>query len=336
VSSTSYKCFILFLSVSIRKFLKIVKCIKTDLNIYVIIRLKFPELQNGRELSLPKTARKPPKGWYTGQQAAKRLKLPLATFYHRVKSNKIKAGRYIPPGYAEGYFSKEDIDNLAQERELAAILHSVEPIIFSRASSEDDIRGIVDLCIAIYGQNGTPNYDARLEIWQKNPEVYYCVLQEGIVVGYISIIWFDDEALNTLMGPTPQESRITTAGSGVYSITGTEHVRKFTEGEPIDSLFVSLGVRPGMSPQDQRDYAIKLLRGTQEVLVSFVKRGMPIHKLLATSERGDGIVMARKLGMKETRYPNDHILRYELNMETADNQLLQPYKQALAEWRAQH
>jgi len=306
------------------------------LNIYVIIRLKFPKRQKERKAPLPKKPRKPPKGWYTGSQAAQRLKLPLATFYHRIKFNKIKVDRYIPSGYSEGYFSKEDVDNLAQERELAAILHSVEPVIFSRASSEDDLRGIVDLCIAIYGQNGTPSYETRLEVWQKNPDVYYIVKQEDIVVGYISLIWFDDEALNTLMGPSPQESRISPAGTGIYSIIGPEHVREFIEGHPIESLFVSLGVRPGMSPQDQRNYAIKLLRGTQDVLVSFVKRGMPVHKLLATSERGDGIVMARKLGMKETKYPNDHILRYELDLETSDNPLLQPYKQALAEWRSTH
>jgi hypothetical protein len=274
----------------------------------------------------PKT---PPIGYYTGTQAAERLKLPLATFYHRLKAEKIKIEKFVPTGYTEGFYNKKAVDDLAQERELAAILHSAAPITFDRARTEDDLRGIVDLCIAIYGQTGTPSYDARREIWEKNPEVYYIVKQEGIVVGYISLIWFDEEALSTLMGPTPKQTRISSAGTGVYSVTGPDHVLPFVEGQPIDSLFISLGVRPGMSNEEQRDYAIKLLRGTQDVLVNFVERGMPIRKLYATSERADGIRMAKRLGMKKTEYPGDHLLRYGLDLETADSLLLKPYKDAL-------
>ncbi len=67
---------------------------------------------------------------------------------------------------------------MAQETALFTLIHSIEPITFSKVESEEDIRGIVDLCIAIYGQGGTPNYDARREIWQKNPDAYYIIKQE--------------------------------------------------------------------------------------------------------------------------------------------------------------
>jgi hypothetical protein len=281
-----------------------------------------------------KKQRTPPKGWYTGKEAAEKLDMPLATFYHRIKNEKLKISRYIPKGYAEGFYSQEDVDEQVRMKELETVLHSIEPITFSRVESEDDIRGIVDLCIAIYGRDGTPSYDARLEIWQKNPDVYYIVRQEEIVVGYISLLWFDDEALKTLMGPTPKQTRITPAGSGVYSITGPEHIQKFVDGQPIESLFISLGVRPGMSNIEQRDYAIKLLRGTQDVLVSFAERGMPVHTLYATSERGDGIRMARKLGMKEIEYAGDHLLRYEIDVEKSNHPLFKPYKEALDEWKS--
>ncbi|HYU73808.1 MAG TPA: hypothetical protein VEL31_14100 [Ktedonobacteraceae bacterium] len=277
----------------------------------------------------------PPKGYYTGKEAAERLDMPLATFYRRIRTQKIKVEKYIPTGYSEGFYNKKQIDELAQEMELEALLHSTEPLTFARVSSEDDIRGIVDLCIAIYGQNGTPSYDARLEIWQKNPEVYYIVKQGDIVVGYVSLIWFDKEALDVLMGPTPKQSRITPAGTGIYSVTGPEHVQPFTEGQPIDSLFISLGVRPGMPNIEQKNCAIKLLRGTQDVLANFAERGMPIRMFYATSERGDGKRLARKLGMKEIEYPNDRVLRYELETATSDSSLLKSYKQTLLERESQ-
>lgn len=273
---------------------------------------------------------KAPSGFYTAQEAMQRLGLPKGTFFYQVKTGKIK--KTMPPRGSEGYYKKEEIDKMAHDKALFTLIHSIEPVTFSRVETEDDIRGIVDLCIDIYGQGGTPSYDARVEIWRKNPYVYYIVKQEGIVVGYISLIWFDDEALRILMGPSPKQARMTSAGTGVYSVTGPEHVNTFTEGQPIDSLFISLGVRPGFTTTEQRIYSLKLLRGTIDVLISFVQKGMPVRKLYATSERGQGIQLARKL-MKETQYPGDGIRRYELDIEQSDSVLLHPYKDALDRWK---
>lgn len=272
---------------------------------------------------------KVPSGYYTAQQAAKRLGLPEATFHYQVKTGKIK--KLIPPGRREGFYSKKEIEKLAQAQELFVLLNSVEPVIFDRATSEDDVRGIVDLCVAIYGVGGTPSYEARLAIWHKNPYVYYVVKQEDIVVGYISLIWFDDEALNVLMGPTPKTPHQTQAGNGVYSITGVEHVRTFTSGHPIESLFVSLAVRPGMSNEDQRFYAFKLLRDTVDILENFARQGMPVRKLVATSEKQDGMMLARKLGMREIKHSDDRLLRYELDLETSDTPLARQYQQFVYE-----
>lgn len=273
---------------------------------------------------------KAPSGCYTASEARERLNMAKGTFFYHVRTGKINKTP-APHGGKEGFYDKKEIDKMAQETALFTLIHSIEPITFDRVRSEEDIRGVVDLCISIYGQGGTPSYDARLEIWQKNHDVYYVVRQEGIVVGYISLIWFDDEALAVLMGNTPKQSRVSSAGTGLYSVTGPEHILPFIPGQPIDSLFISLGVRPGLSLTEQREYAFKLLRGTQDVLADFAKKGMSIGKLYATSGKGDGIKLARKFGMEETKYPGDHILRYELDLETSNHPMFHLYKQALAE-----
>ena len=264
-------------------------------------------------------------GTYTAAEAAKRLGMPKTTFHNYVRSGKIK--KFVPPGQIEGHYSKIEIDKLAQARELFILLNSIEPITFERASSEEDIRGIYDLSVAIYGIGGTPSYHERLKIWHTNPRVYYVVKQEYIVVGYISLIWLQDEALRLLMGPTPKQPRITEAGAGIYSIISSENVRPFTPGTPIDSLFISLGVRPGMSNTEQRSYSFKLLRDTISLLEDFAEQDMPIRKIYATSERTDGIRLARKLGMQETKYEGDTIIRLELDLETSENPLLKDYRE---------
>ncbi len=131
----------------------------------------------------------------------------------------------------------------------------------------------------------------------------------------MSLIWFDEEAIKTLIGPTPKHTTVSSAGTGIYSITGPEHIHTFTPGKPIDNLFISMGVRPGLSNTEQRDYGFKLLRGMLEILVNFAHKKMPVGSIYATSERGDGIRLARKLGMEEIKYPNDPVLRYKLSHE---------------------
>ena len=215
---------------------------------------------------------------------------------------------------------------MAQAKELFVLLYSIEPVVFERATSEEDVRGIVDMCVAIYGVGGTPSYAARLEIWHHNPYVYWVLKQEGIVVGYISMIHFTDKALETIMGPTPKQREITEAGAGIYSVMGVQNVLPFVPGEPIDSLFISLAVRPGMSNTQQRDYGFRLIRDSKEVLLDFHRRGMPVRKLLATSEKSDGISLARKLGMREIVYHGDNVLRYELDLETSDALIARQYR----------
>ena len=53
---------------------------------------------------------------------------------------------------------------------------------------------------------------------------------------------------------------------------------------------------------------------------------MPVKKLLATSEKSDGISLARKLGMKEIMYPGDNVLRYELDFENATQGMAKEYR----------
>ena len=264
-------------------------------------------------------------GFCTGVEAAQRLGMPTTTFYDQIRKGHLKLEKVVPPGdrrSKEGYFLREEVEKLAQARELFTLLYSVEKAEFSRAQAEEDVRGIVDMCIAIYGIGGTPSYETRLEIWRKNPLAYYVLKQEGIVVGYTSLLWFNQQALEHLMGPTKKPSITSSpAGSGVYSITGPENIITPIPGQPIDSLFISLGVRPGMSNRQQREYGFHVIRGTIETIADFYHEGMPVRKLLATSERQDGIILGRKLGMREIRYPGDPLLRFELDLEHADTRI---------------
>lgn len=273
---------------------------------------------------MPKRTKAPP-AFYTASQASRRLGMNRGTFFYHVKTGKIQ--KVTPPGAAEGYYSKEEIDTMAQAKELFLLQYSLSARSFERCSSEDDIRGIVDLCVAFYGVGNTPSFETRLAIWKKCPDAYYVVKQEGLVVGYISLLWFNEQTREHLMSPTPPQPAISAAGTGVYAITGPESVIPFTPGKPIDSLFISLAVRPGLLIEQQRRYGFRLLRDTLEVLKDFARRGMPPRILYATSEKVDGIKLARDIGMSEIKYPGDKLLRFEMNLQTADSPIAKAYQQ---------
>lgn len=268
---------------------------------------------------------KAPPGLYTAKQAMTRLGMKQGTFFYHVRQGKID--KAIPPGSTEGYYHRDQIDKMALEKELFWLQYAVSPTSYERANVEEDIRGIYDLCIAMYGQGGTPSLEARLDIWRKFPETYYVVKRDELVAGYISLIWFNDEALKVLMGEALKPSQVSAAGTGVYSVTGPQNMIAFKPGCPIESLFISLAVRPGLTNSQQRRYGFKLLRDTVDVLEDLARHNMPVRKLYATSERQDGIKLARDMGMREIKYPGDPLLRFELDLETADTPIARNYQE---------
>jgi hypothetical protein len=265
-----------------------------------------------KRIAMVKVSKAPP-SFYTASQAMRRLGMNKGTFFNYVKKGKIT--KVTPPGASEGYYKKEEIDAMAQAKELFLLQYSIAPKTFERASTEDDIRGIYDLCVAAYGINNTPSLEECLEECRQFPETYYVVKQEGIVVGYISLFWFTDEALADLMTPRQRQTSLT-----------VDVMHPFTPGQPTNHLFISLAVRPGLTNEQQRKYGFKLLRDTIQVLEDFARRGMPVKKLYASSRTSDGIKLARDMGMREIRYPNDTKLRFELDLEHAESLLAKEYR----------
>lgn len=254
-----------------------------------------------------------PKGFYTASDVMKILGIANSTLYHYVDTGKIK--KVVPPDRKEGYYLKSEIDKMARAKELFLLQYSVAPKTFTRAETEDDIRGIYDLCVAAYGINNTPPLEERLEEWRQFPETYYVVKQDDIVIGYISLFWFTEEALADLMTPRKHQTSLT-----------VDVMHPFTPNQPIDHLFVSLAVLPGLTNEQQHRCGFILLRDTIQILESLAERGMPVKKLYATSRTSSGIKLARNMGMKETKYPNDLVLRFELDLEHAKSPLALKYQ----------
>jgi len=270
-----------------------------------------------------------PKNFYSASEAAKKLGLPKTTFFQYVRTGKIK--KVVPPGQVEGYYPKTDIDKMAKERELFILEYASEPSTFASAS-EEDIRGIYELCVSLFGITGSPNYATMLSWQKKNPYTYFVVKQEDIVTGYIGFLYLNEKTTRSIMSNsalTETQALPYTPGNPPTPSTpeplDTE-VLPYTPGKPIEGLFLGIAVRPGLSALQARMHGRHLIAGGVEVLENLAKQGMPVKKLYATSRTTDGIRLSKKLGFKEIAFPEDPLIRFELDIERSDSPLLKEYK----------
>ena len=70
-----------------------------------------------------------------------------------------------------------------------------------------------------------------------------------------------------------------------------------------------------------------LIAGAIRTLEDLARRGIPVKKLYATSSTSDGIRLSRKLGFREIAFPGDPLLRFELDLETAETPLVRKYQE---------
>ncbi len=264
---------------------------------------------------------KAPRNFYTATQAIKKLGMPRATFFHLAKVGKIT--RVVPQGYTEGFYPKAEIDKMALEREMFSLQYTTDSSIFRRAE-EKDIQGIYELGIALFGTATTPSYEMRLACYKQNPDAYYVVEQDDLIVGYLFMIPMKKEAIARIMGDD-KETTMSKLLAMRSEIVVPENILQFKPYE-ADDIFLTVAVRQGLSRS--KYYGMKLISGGYEVLKDFARRGIVTKKLYATSRTPDGVRLSRNLGFKEREQtPGNAVHRFELDLETSNSPFAQEYQE---------
>src|SRR5215472_7843954 len=132
---------------------------------------------------MAKTA-KAPSGFYTASEAMKILGLSSSSFYDYVKAGRLQ--RVVPPGRKDGYYPKSQVDAIIKAQELFVLEYATNEAIFEKAQ-EADIKGITDLSIELFGKSGTATYETRLAQYHANPDIFYVLRQDDLIVGYFGL-----------------------------------------------------------------------------------------------------------------------------------------------------
>lgn len=267
---------------------------------------------------MPKKATAP-SGFYTAQDVMKKLGLQSSTFYEYVKTGRIK--KVIPPGRKEGYYPKGDVDKLIRAKEAFILQYATDPTLFEKAQ-EEDIEKITDLGIELFGKYGSPNYETRLTQYQANPEIFYVLRQEEIIVGYIGLFPLRHEAIEAIMAGM-EEDRFR---SGILV---PANILPF-EPDQAKELFLIIGAKQDVKKSTV--YGSRLISGAIDVLEHMARRGIIIESLFATSRTRDGIKLCKDLGFKQTipTEEEDNLLRFKLDLLTTANPLLKRYQRIVS------
>lgn len=253
---------------------------------------------------------KAPQGFYSATEAIKNLKVAKSTFYEMIEKGTIK--KLVPPGRSDGYYLKAAIDNLVKARELFTMQYATDPPSFERAT-EEDLKGLYDLTVSLWGTRTAAPYEKRLARYQRNPNIYYVLKYLDVVVGYTAIIPMAKRAVEAIIE------------TGIPGQATLDEILAFTPGTTIDYAFMEIAVRDEVPRPKQ--YAMHLISGTSRILDEFARGNVTIKNLFAISDTSDGIGISRKLGFEEKPLPpNGEMKAFVLNLETSKHPLILEYQ----------
>jgi hypothetical protein len=273
---------------------------------------------------MAKTA-KAPSGFYTASDVMKKLGIPSSTLYEYARVGKIK--KVVPPGRKEGYYPKAEIDKMVRAKEAFILQYASDTTLFEKAI-EEDIDGITNLSVELFGKHGTANHETRLAQFHANPEIFYVLKQEEIIVGYVGFFPLKHEAIKAIMSDM-DENRFRTG------ILAPANIVPF-KAEEAKELFLIIGAKRDV--KKSTIYGSRLISGAIEVLEHLARRGIIIESLYATSRTRDGIKLCQDLGFKQTapEEEEDNLLRFRLDLLTTTNPLLKRYQRIVNRIASSH
>lgn len=263
--------------------------------------------------------------YYTPQQAIQKLDTTESGLRNLVRTGQLT--KVVPPGKKHGLFVREEVDQL--KREMDAWLLSRQATKTASAkfvkATPEDIPEAVALAEAVFGGHRTISVETRRAWLQKNPDIDYLLKQEGQIVGYFSIVPLAPETIEDLL----QQRRF------AKDLTADD-ILTYVPQVPVDLYGMAIGVRPGVSNSQKREWGRALIMGAMRVLVGLGGRGIIIRTIQAHSTKPDGIRLMRHMGFTETvpRVPGLH--DFLIDVESSGLPFLVEYKNALQQWQEAH
>jgi hypothetical protein len=260
--------------------------------------------------------------YYSAKEAREILGMTHSALLNQVTAGNLQ--RIIPPGRRQGVYLKEEVDNLKKELDLFFKTRQAtdfEIPQFVKATVDDMEEGVA-LADAVFGGLRTISVDTRIGWLKKNPDIDYFVKQEGRIVGYLSLVPLRPKTIDDLLMAKRFARELS-----------PDDILPYIPGKTVDIYAMAIGVMPGVSFSQKRDWGAALIKGGIDVIVGLGKRGIVIKTIQAHSTTPDGIRLMRHFGFSETPAKIPNMRDFKINVAESGIPYIMEYKAELKKWK---
>jgi hypothetical protein len=258
-----------------------------------------------------------PKDYMTASEVKEMLGITDGKLYNYVDNGALE--RIFPPGRKQSVYRRRQVEQLARDLQAFISTRDESNTLFRKATKAD-----IPRCIEIgrashprAQQQGTTPLETRLAWLDKNPDVYYVVEHNNMIVGYTGVLPLKAEKVQEVLST-----------EGLVLDIKPEAIEEFKPGNPLHIYIMTMRTQPHISKSEKRAYGVRLVGGLITTFIALIDRGVTIDTLYAESEFVDGIRLLRH--MHFTEVPSTTSLKtYILKMNSPEAQeMLQKYKYA--------
>lgn len=272
-------------------------------------------------------------GYYTAQEAQKRLGMTKDMFNHHVVQGTIK--RYTFVG-KHGYYRKVEIDALAEKIEALLLTSEIADLQyrpagrltngqFSKQQMLEDLDQEGRLAIIHFGEKYgkmPERIAARRRYVEVNPYSTYYLFNHATLVASINIVPLKHAAILEFI-----------EGKRGWQFPD-EMIEQYEPGHPLELIIIDCMVTTLASPARREFYSSTLLRHLAITMAKWGSKGIEIKSIDACGGTELGKRILESAGFECLGDKNGRMI-YHLEVDESDLKLLRAYKQALAEWKQQ-
>src|SRR5216684_6890020 len=120
---------------------------------------------------------------YTAAEVKEKLGITQGQLNTYIRNGTLKP--LTPPGKKQGVYLRSEVDQLVRETQAFMAIRQKTSSTFSRAT-EEDLKATVEITRVLFGlrENDEATFARRLNWLSRNPDIFYVLKSEGVVVGY--------------------------------------------------------------------------------------------------------------------------------------------------------
>lgn len=267
---------------------------------------------------------KPPEGYITAGEAARRLNVNDAMISRYVKQGRLH--RYGPEERKQKYYKASEVQAII-DAERAFFEAGAKPkylTSFFVQAIPGDMPVIVDIDKRTFQE--ALSQETYLRWMRKNPETFFVLRDAGnTVVGFACLLPIKKATMEQFVRDEVSMDDIS-----------PEDIDLFEPGRPLHLYIIALCIDPAFKPATKHTYGASLVRGTFTFMLDLAKRGVEIETITARTFTADGIRLLRKMGIPQLRSPVPGKHLFEVRVPDSGFPILEHYSDLLAEWKREH